>query len=130
MKITQKIQPISDYPKLGDTHEIFRKKADIAWRDLATAIPQMNQWAIEANNLRDEVNDLRNDTLNYKNTTLNYKNLTYGYKVDAVNAWNNIKGYVIPNEATYNKDKIDKQLSEITRVQVAQQIILAYLQQN
>jgi len=127
-KITQKIQIIRNYPKLGDTHEVFRQKADIAWNDLAIVIPQINQWAIEANNLRDEVNGLRNDILNYKNIILNYKNITYGYKVDAVNAWNKIQGYTIPTNATYNKDEIDKQLSEITRVQVAQQIILAYLQ--
>ena len=55
MAITQEIQIIRDYPKLGDTHEIFRQKADICWTDLATAIPQINVWGEQVNTLANDI---------------------------------------------------------------------------
>jgi len=122
-KITQHIQPITDYPKLGDSHEIFRKKADIAWHDLSVAIPQMNSWATQANDLRDEVNKFHNDVNNWKN-------LTYGYKVDAEKARNEIKGCVIPTNATWSKENLDNAFSEVSRVLTAHEIVISYLQKQ
>jgi hypothetical protein len=120
-KITQKIQSIRDYPKIGDTHETFRQKADIAWTDLATAIPQMNQFGIEANNLRDEVNNARDATLSYKNAAENAKNAAYGYKVAAENAANKAEAVVIPTEATYSLNDLEVALNGLLTQIVAQQ---------
>jgi hypothetical protein len=108
----------------------FRVRADAFLSKLPIFADKLNTYAREANSLKDEMNNIRDETNSYKNETLNYKNVAYGYKVAAEDAANEIKSYVIPDGTTYSKDEIDNQLSEITRVQVAQQIILSYLQQN
>ncbi len=101
----------------------FINEANDLAEDLTGKWSNVNYWTNQAN-------DWKNETLSYKNDAENAKNTAYGYKVEAVNAANNIQNYVIPSETTYSTNEIDAQLSETARVQVAQQIILAYLQQN
>jgi len=119
-EITTRISEVPVVAGRFDTN--FIETAEKFLNTLPTWSSELNNFGRQANNVKDEMQILHNETLNYKN-------IAYGYKVDAVNAWNKIQCYTIPTNATYNKDEIDKQLNEITRVQVAQQIILAYLQQ-
>jgi len=125
--ITTVVPIISDYPKLGDTHDVFRQKADIAWNDLSNALPTLNVFADEANDLRNEVNTLRNDTKTYRDDSLSYKNMAYGYKVDAETAANSIKSYVVPTEATYSLNDLEVALNGLLTQIVAQQAQIAIL---
>ena len=60
----------------------------------------------------------------------NWKNLTYAYKVDAERARNEINGYVIPTNATWSKENLDSAFSEVSRVLVAHEIVISYLQKQ
>jgi len=133
--ITVTIPTITDYPKLGDTHTVFRQKADIAWNDLSNLIPKINQWSPQVNAVRDDVNTLRNETESlknttesiknetgtFKNTTLDYKNTTFAYKEEAVSAANSIQGYVIPTDTTYGLSDLEVALNGLLTQIVAQQ---------
>jgi len=116
-KITIKITPL---PRVAGRFDAdFIETADKFLNQLPNTCDEMNNFASQVNNLRDEVNTLRDETANYKN-------VTYGYKEEAVKAMNSIKGYIIPANATYSKDEIDKYFDEVARVQVAQQLMLAF----
>ena len=126
-QITQNITGISDYPKIGDTHDVFRQKADIAWNDLANMAGELNNYKDQANSLRDDVNSWYLSVEKWTNDTLNYRNQAYAYKIEAVNAANSIKSYVIPDEATYGKDEIDVMLNGLLTQIVAQQAQISIL---
>lgn len=116
-KITTKITPL---PRVAGRFDAdFIETADKFLNQLPDTCVEMNNFASQANSLRDEVNTLRDETANYKNEA-------FAYKEEAVKAANSIKGYVIPTSATYNKDEIDKYFDEVARVQVAQQLMLAF----
>ena len=121
VEITTKITPL---PKVaGRFNSDFIETADEFLNQLPTTCVEMNNFASQANNLKDEVNTLRNDTQDYKN-------LAYGYKVDAEQARNEIKGYVIPTNATLSKDELSTYFDEIARAQTAQQIAISLITNN
>jgi ABC-type transporter Mla subunit MlaD len=124
--ITQKITKLPVVAGRYDND--FIQTADKFLKQLPTFCDEVNTAIKQINDTENKLNNIKDETNSYKKETLNYKNTTYGYKLEAVNAANRAEAVVIPTEATYNKDEIDAQLSEITRVQVAQQIIISYLQ--
>ena len=120
-EITTKITPL---PKVVGRFDIdFIETADKFLNQLPTTCVEMNNFASQANEVKGEVNTLRNDTQDYKNAA-------YGYKTDAEKARNDIKGYVIPTNATYSQDALDKNFDEIARAQTAQQIVIALITNN
>ena len=120
-EITTKITPLPVVAGRFDTD--FIETADKFLNQLPDMATQMNNFANQANSLKDEVNTFRNQTQDYKN-------LTYGYKVDAEQARNEIKSYVIPENATYSKDDLNAYFDEIIRVQTAQQIAITLITNN
>ena len=120
-EITTKITPLPKVAGRFDTD--FIETAEKFLNQLPDTCVEMNNFANQANNLRDEVNTFRNQTQDYKN-------LAYGYKVDAEQARNEIKGYVIPEEATYSKEELATYFDEVLRVQTAQQLMLSLITNN
>ena len=120
-EITTKITTLPKVAGRFDTD--FIETADKFLNQLPNTCVEMNNFANQANSLKDEVNTLRNDTQDYKNKA-------YGYKTDAEQARNEIKGYVIPTNATYSQDALDKNFDEIARVQTAQQIAITLITNN
>jgi len=127
--ITTTIPSISDYPKLGDTHAVFRQKADIAWKDLANLIPKINEWSPQVNDVRDEVSAMRDDTErflgytanhmkateNLKNETANLREETKNLKDAAVIAADRAESVIVPTEATYSYEQIDTMIKKASR---------------
>ena len=115
--ITVTIPPISDYPKLGDAHEVFRQKADTAWRDLSNMVPQINDWSAQVNQVGEQfygwltttqiaagaANAARSEAVSAKNDAIDAKNVALETK-----EW--IEGYVIPTEATYSPVTIEAKI--------------------
>ena len=120
-EITTKITPLPRVAGRFDTD--FIETAEKFLNQLPDTCVEMNNFASQANSLKDEVNTLRSQTQDYKN-------LAYGYKVDAEQARNEIKGYVIPTDATFSKDELNAYFDEIARVQVAQQLAIALITNN
>ncbi|MFK5975358.1 MAG: hypothetical protein QM493_02510 [Sulfurovum sp.] len=60
-QITATVTPIADYPKLGDTHIIFREKADIAWNGLYVLAPQINSFIEQLNTVTEEIDAISTD---------------------------------------------------------------------
>jgi len=96
-------------------------------------LQQLKPLSIGLNNATQEINwaikwidNSLTEVGRYVNLTANYKNEAFAYKEEAVKAVNSVKGYVIPTNATYSKDEIDKYFDEVARVQVAQQLMLAF----
>ena len=103
--ITQKI---TNLPVVAGRYDNdFVQTADTFLSQLPDFCTELNTYAPEANSLANEVNDIRDETKNYRDETLNYKITACDCSVNAVNAWNNIQGYVIPSEATYSIGQID-----------------------
>ncbi len=120
-EITTKITPLPKVAGRFDTD--FIETADKFLNQLPNTCVEMNNYATQANEVKDDVNNLRNQTQDYKNAA-------YGYKTDAEKARNDIKGYVIPTNATYSQDALDKSFDEIARVQTAQQIAITLITNN
>ena len=120
-EITTKITPLPKVAGRFDTD--FIETADKFLNQLPNTCVEMNNFAQQTNEVKDDVNDLRNQTQDYKNAA-------YGYKTDAEKARNDIKGYVIPTNATYSQDALDKSFDEIARVQTAQQIAITLITNN
>jgi len=121
-EITVTIPTITDYPKLGDTHAVFRQKADIAWNDLSNLIPKINEWSPQVNAVRDEVIIARNDTTRHlqetitaKNETVNLRDETRNLKDEAVAAADRAEAVIIPTEATYSYQQIDTMMKKASR---------------
>ena len=115
---------ITSPPKVAGRFDTdFIETADKFLNQLPDMAVQMNNFANQANNLRNEVN-------NFRNQTQDYKNLAYGYKVDAEQARNEIKSYVIPENVTYLQSDLDVYFDEVLRVQTAQQIAISFLINN
>ena len=121
--ITQIIPMIRDYPKLGDTHNVFRIKADIAWTDLASLVPDVNIWSTQVNDVGREMSNLKDETLEYKNKALNYK-------VAAEDAANRAEAVVIPTETTYSLNDLESALNSLLTYQVAQAAQISILKQG
>jgi len=55
IQITVTVPKLEDYPKLGDTHIVFREKADKAWKGLYNLAPSINTFSTQANAMREEI---------------------------------------------------------------------------
>ena len=137
MAIDITIPTIRDYPKLGDTHNVFRQKADIAWTDLSNLIPVANKWSAQVNTTKNEMESFKNSAYSYMNTTLGYRNdannyqsLAYGYKVAAEDAANRAEAVVIPTETTYSLNDLESALNSLLTYQVAQAAQISILKQG
>lgn len=115
--ITTQLPYISDYPKLGDTHQVFRQKADIAWNDLANFAPKANEWRSQVNAVRDEMNTFRNDTAN-KHSDVVSKWQDVGTK------YNKVMNYIIPTNSTYDASAIDNMNNSVLTELVRQDLMI------
>lgn len=58
-QITVTVPKLEDYPKLGDTHIVFREKADKAWNGLYNLAPSINIFSTQVNAMREEIETQR-----------------------------------------------------------------------
>jgi len=126
--ITVIVPPISDYPKLGDSHEIFRQKADVAWRDLAGMVPPLNEFRGQANALAADVNTLHAEAKTYRDDTMNRAASAASDRARAENAAERAEAVVIPTEVTYSFDALETVLNGLLTRIVAQQAQISILQ--
>ena len=115
--ITTVIPEITDYPQIGDTHEVFRQKADTAWTDLSNAIPKINEWSTQANDVRSEINGMRETVLSAtgsadaaRDSAISAKNEAIEAKDLALSTKAYMESYVVPTESTYNPTTIDSKI--------------------
>ena len=119
-EITTKITTLPRVAGRFDTD--FIETADKFLNQLPNTCVEMNNYATQANEVKYDMNDLRNQAQDYKNAA-------YGYKTDAEKARNDIKSYVIPTNATYSQDALDKSFDEMLQSQVAQQFYVSFSSQ-
>jgi len=127
-KITQTIPALPQVAGRYDND--FIETADEFLNQLPNWSGYLNNWASQANHVRDEINEFKDKTYSYMNTTLNYKNTAKVYRDEAINASNSIKNYVIPTEATYNQDALEKALNGLLTQAVAQQAQISILRRE
>ena len=89
-------------------------------KDLLSLVSQLNSFIGFAKSAETETKAARNDAINAKNEA-------YAYKTEAQLAAEEIKSFVLPNDATYSKDAIDAMFNSILTQVVAQQAQIAIL---
>jgi len=115
-------------PKVAGRYDTdFIDTADKFLNALPSFCETINSLNVDINNAGHSINKIGNEVNELRNETLNYKNRAYSYKEDAISARNEIKSFVIPIEATYNKYDIDVMLNGLLTQIVVQQAQIAIL---
>lgn len=105
----------------------FIETADKFLNQLPDFSIKINEFGTYMESLEDEVEEKKETTLSYMNDALNYKTKAKAYANTAEQKANEVESVVIPQDATYSKDDIDKMFNSLITAITALQYAVSVL---